>query len=117
MTPQDLPHHNCLMFASAGRSGTKAARWNNPSGAIFKSIRRNHAAGGVGRGWSGKVRTVSRQGCHQRQLVPLLEKYNPDDLEMIHAIYLGGGNVPCRMRAFIDHMAETIARSPLFKSI
>ena len=28
--------------------------------------------------------------------MPLLEKYNPGDLEMIHAIYLGGGDVPTR---------------------
>ena len=51
------------------------------------------------------------------QLVPLLEKYNPGDLKMICAIYLGGGNVPGRVRAFIDHMVATIARSPLFKSL
>jgi DNA-binding transcriptional LysR family regulator len=49
------------------------------------------------------------------QLVPLLEKYNPGDLEMIHAIYLGGGHLPGRVRAFIDHIAETLSRSPLFK--
>jgi len=51
------------------------------------------------------------------QMVPLLEKYNPGDLEMMHAIYLGGGNVPGRVRAFSDHLVETIARSPLFKSV
>jgi DNA-binding transcriptional LysR family regulator len=49
------------------------------------------------------------------QLVPLLEKYNPGDLEMIHAIYLGGGHLPGRVRAFIDHIAKTLSRSPLFK--
>jgi len=36
------------------------------------------------------------------------------DLETIHAIYLGG-HVPGRVRAFIDHIAETLARSPLFR--
>jgi DNA-binding transcriptional LysR family regulator len=48
------------------------------------------------------------------QLVPLLEKYNPGDLEMIHAVYLGGGHVPARVRAFLDHITQTLARSPLF---
>ena len=48
------------------------------------------------------------------QLVPLLERFNPGDLEMIHAIYLGGGHVPGRVRAFIDHIAQTVAQSPLF---
>lgn len=46
-------------------------------------------------------------------LVPLLEAYGPGDLERIHAVYVGGGHVPRRVRAFIDLMAEALARSPL----
>jgi hypothetical protein len=47
-------------------------------------------------------------------LVALLETYNPGDLELIHAIHIGGGHVPRRVRAFIDYMAEALAGSPLF---
>ncbi|WP_437319612.1 LysR family transcriptional regulator [Sorangium sp. So ce385] len=47
-------------------------------------------------------------------LVPLLEPYNPGDLELISAVYVGGGQVPRRVRAFIDHMLEVLARSPGF---
>lgn len=49
-------------------------------------------------------------------LVPLLEECNPGDLEMIHAIHVGGGPLPPRVRAFIEHMIETLAGSPLLKA-
>jgi DNA-binding transcriptional LysR family regulator len=48
-------------------------------------------------------------------LVPLLEEFNPGDMEMIHAVYLGGGNLPARVRLFIEHMVETLDRSNLFR--
>jgi DNA-binding transcriptional LysR family regulator len=67
------------------------------------------AGGGVAR--LGLFHVTDAINAGQR--VPLLEKYNPGDLEMIHAIYLGGGNVPSRTRAFI----ETIVGSSLFRSI
>jgi DNA-binding transcriptional LysR family regulator len=47
------------------------------------------------------------------RLVPLLEDWNPGDLELVHAIYVGGGPVPHRVRAFIEHMIETLAGSSL----
>jgi DNA-binding transcriptional LysR family regulator len=50
------------------------------------------------------------------RLVPLLEEFNPGDLEMIHAIYVGGGPVPPRVRAFIEHMIETLKGAPLWNS-
>jgi DNA-binding transcriptional LysR family regulator len=47
-------------------------------------------------------------------LVLLLEKYNPGDLETISAVYVGGGQVPRRVRAFIDYMVKIVGASPLF---
>lgn len=49
-------------------------------------------------------------------LVPLLEEYNPGDLELIHAVHVGGGPLPPRVRAFIEHMVETLAGSPLLNA-
>jgi DNA-binding transcriptional LysR family regulator len=49
------------------------------------------------------------------RLVPLLEKFNPGDLELIHAVHLGGGPVPHRIRAFIDFMAERLAKIGVLK--
>jgi DNA-binding transcriptional LysR family regulator len=49
------------------------------------------------------------------RLVPLLEKFNPGDLELIHAVHVGGGPVPNRIRAFIDFMAERLAKISVLK--
>jgi DNA-binding transcriptional LysR family regulator len=47
-------------------------------------------------------------------LVPQLERFNPGDLEMINAVYVGGGQIPRRVRAFIDYMVETVSSSSAF---
>jgi DNA-binding transcriptional LysR family regulator len=46
-------------------------------------------------------------------LVPILETYNPGDLELISAVYVGGGQLPQRVRSFIDYLAEYIEKSPI----
>lgn len=46
-------------------------------------------------------------------LVPVLEKFNPGDVEIVSAVYVGGDHVSIRVRAFIDYMAEYLAASPL----
>jgi DNA-binding transcriptional LysR family regulator len=43
------------------------------------------------------------------RLIPVLESYNPGDVEEIHAVYVGhGGQLPARVRAFIDFLVETV---------
>ena len=43
------------------------------------------------------------------RLVPLLEEFNPGDLEPTHAVYVGQGkHLPARVRAFLDFLAETV---------
>ena len=49
-------------------------------------------------------------------LVELLEEHNPGDLEYVSAVYVGGGRVPARVRAFIDHMAEHLAAAGFGRS-
>jgi len=49
------------------------------------------------------------------KLTPLLEQFNPGDTEMVHAIYVGGGRVPNRVRAFIDHLAKSLDASEINK--
>jgi DNA-binding transcriptional LysR family regulator len=46
-------------------------------------------------------------------LVPILEAYNPGDPELIHAVHIGGGQVPHRVRVFIDYMVEVLGRVAL----
>ena len=50
------------------------------------------------------------------RLVPLLEAYNPDDREPIHAVFVGGPAMPARVRVFVDFLIEHLSgglRTPL----
>jgi DNA-binding transcriptional LysR family regulator len=120
-TPGELQHHNCLTFNfRRSRIGwpfrVKSRDLEQPVAGNLQvnngeTMRQAALAGmGVARLGIFHVADAIKAG----QLVPLLEKYNPGDLEMIHAVYLGGGQVPGRVRAFVDHIAETVAGSPLF---
>lgn len=43
------------------------------------------------------------------RLVPLLEDFNPGDLEPTHAVYVGQGkHLPARVRAFLDFLTESV---------
>ncbi|HEV7257497.1 MAG TPA: LysR family transcriptional regulator [Bosea sp. (in: a-proteobacteria)] len=43
------------------------------------------------------------------RLVPVLQDFNPGDVEEVHAVYVGhGGKLPARVRAFIDFLVETV---------
>jgi DNA-binding transcriptional LysR family regulator len=75
----------------------------------------------VGDGESARLLALSGQGLarlslfHIRpdiaagRLVPVLEAFNPGDVEEINAVYVGhGGKLPARVRAFIDFLVETV---------
>jgi hypothetical protein len=39
----------------------------------------------------------------------VLDDFNPGDIEPIHAVFVGhGGQLPARVRAFLDYMAENV---------
>jgi DNA-binding transcriptional LysR family regulator len=43
------------------------------------------------------------------RLVPVLETYNPHDIETMHAVLVGqGGHLPARVRAFLDYLTEHV---------
>jgi DNA-binding transcriptional LysR family regulator len=43
------------------------------------------------------------------RLVPVLEKYNPHDIETMHAVFVGqGGHLPARVRAFLDYLSQHV---------
>ena len=43
------------------------------------------------------------------RLLALLEAYNPDDSEDVHAVLVGqGGHAPLRVRVFLDFLAEHV---------
>jgi hypothetical protein len=38
--------------------------------------------------------------------VPLLEEFNPGEVEEIHAVFVGGSHMPVRVRCFVDYLVE-----------
>lgn len=53
-----------------------------------------------------------REDIAAGRLIPVLEAYNPGDLEEVHAVYVGqGGYLPLRVRAFLDFLAERVDMS------
>ena len=43
------------------------------------------------------------------RLLPVLEGLNPGDIEPIHAVFVGhGGQLPARVRAFLDYLVERV---------
>jgi DNA-binding transcriptional LysR family regulator len=45
------------------------------------------------------------------RLVPLLEPFNPGDKEIFHAVFVGGANMPARVRVFVDYLTECMGGS------
>jgi DNA-binding transcriptional LysR family regulator len=120
-TPADLLNHNCLSFnfrrsragwpfRQKGREIEQLVSGNLQvnNGESMKQI----VLEGVGIARLGlwHVADAIKAGS----VIPILEKFNPGDFEMIHVVYLGGGKVPERIRSFIDHMVETLQKSAAF---
>ena len=113
VTPQDLLQHNCLRFnfrraapdwpfRMDGRefSLKVAGTIEGNSGEALAQLAKLGA--GIAR-----VGTFSvAQDLERGDLVPLLEAYNPGDVEPIHAVFVGGTAMPARVRAFVDFVVE-----------
>jgi DNA-binding transcriptional LysR family regulator len=115
-TPADLAKHNLIGFNFArsvegwpfrvdGALISIAAVGNTQVG--DGEIARQLAVSGVGLARLGRFHTQAEVAAGR--LVTVLEDFNPGDIEVIHAVYLGqGGFVPARMRAFIDFLARNV---------
>ena len=119
--PTDLEQHDCLTFNfRRSRIGwpfrengrdldigvASSMQFNNG-----ETMRQMVLAGmGIARLGGWHVKDEIERG----DLVPILEQFNPGDLEDIHAVYVGGGQVSRRVRAFIEFMAETVSTSSYF---
>jgi DNA-binding transcriptional LysR family regulator len=120
--PEDLHAHNCLNFNFRRAEPVWPFRRDGQDVALSVrgTIEANNgetlgelAAAGVGIARVGAF-SVADDIAHGR-LVALLEAYNPGDVELIHAVFVGGANVPARVRVFVDFVAERLAavrRSP-----
>jgi DNA-binding transcriptional LysR family regulator len=114
--PEDLHRHNCLNFNFRrvepvwpfrvdGRDIALTVRGNIEAnnGETLGQL----AAAGVGIARVGAFSVVDDLAAGR--LVPILEDHNPGDVELIHAVFVGGGNTPARVRAFVDFLAARLA--------
>lgn len=122
-TPADLGYHDCLTFNFRRARPSWPFRQNGRdieqpvTGSLVVNngeTMKQMALAGAGIARLGLFHIAAEIAAGS--LVPLLEDCNPGDLEMIHAIHVGGGPLPPRVRAFIEHMIETLAGSPLLKA-
>ena len=113
--PEDLYGHNCLNFNFRrseplwpfARGGREFAL------AMKGSIEANNgetlgqlAAQGVGIARVGAFSVANE--IAGGALVPVLEDYNPGDVEQINAVFVGGPNLPARVRVFVDFLVERL---------
>ncbi|MBS7811139.1 LysR family transcriptional regulator [Roseococcus pinisoli] len=115
--PAELAAHNCLGFNfRRGRNGWLFREEDRAielpvSGNLLANngeTVRQMALAGTGIARLGRFHVAA--DIDAGALVPVLEAFNPGDLEMVHAVHVGGGQVPRRVRAFIDHVAENLPR-------
>jgi DNA-binding transcriptional LysR family regulator len=115
--PEDLLDHNCLRFnfrrarpdwpfVRDGQAFALKISGNIEcnSGEALALLAREGA--GIARIGEFSVADDLRSGA----LVPLLEAWNPGDLEPIHAVFVGGATMPARVRVFVDFLVERLGR-------
>jgi len=116
--PQDLARHNCFSF-NFNRNLNEWPFRNPDTDEVYRlpvsgnasvnsgmAMRRLCLSGfGLGRVGEFHVRPDIDAGL----LVPVLEDYNPQDLEVIHAVYAGHEHLAARVRAFIDFVADKVS--------
>lgn len=113
--PEDLLHHNCIGFNF--RRASPAWPFKR-DGEIFTlepggNIEANNGdtvvqlvLEGIGIGRVGTFNVAHHVA--DGTLIELLAAYNPGDREPITALFVGGSNVPARVRVFVDYLAEKL---------
>ncbi len=114
--PEDLLAHNCLSFnfrrAEPGWPFRRDGR--DYALAVTGSIEANNgeslaqlARAGIGVARVGRFAVVD--DLASGALVPLLEPFNPQDREPLHALFVGGTAMAARVRVFVDFLVERLA--------
>jgi len=110
--PNDLRAHNCLSFnfrrTEPGWPFREHGR--DRALAVTGTIEANNgeslaqlARAGVGIARVGRF--AVEEDLASGHLVALLEDYNPQDREPLHALFVGGSAMPARVRVFVDFLA------------
>lgn len=118
-TPDDLHNHNCLNFGFRRAEPVWPFRRDGVDYAlkVRGAIEANSgetlaqlALDGVGIARIGNFSLGD--AIAEGRLVPLLESFNPGDKEVFHAVFVGGSNMPARVRAFVDYLVECMGDTP-----
>ena len=113
--PEDLHRFNCLNFNFRRVEPIWPFRRDGRDFAlsVAGNIEANNgetlgqlAAAGVGIARIGRFSVASE--IADGRLVPLLEAFNPGDVEQIHAVFVGGVSTPARVRVFVDFLAARL---------
>lgn len=115
--PDDLSRHNCINFNF--RRSVEGWPFRDPatgkreilpvSGSLKASsgsIIRQFCLAGLGIGRVGRFHV--EPDIETGRLVPVLEDFNPEDIEIIHAVYAGHEHLAVRIRAYIDFLAARL---------
>lgn len=109
--PEDLHDHNCLNFNFRRSEPTWPFRDGDRDFnlSVKGNIEANTgetlgqlASAGVGIARVGAFSVAEE--IESGALVPILEDFNPGDVEVIHAVFAGGEKMPARVRVFIDFL-------------
>jgi len=115
LVPEDLHRHHCLNFSFRRAEPVWPFRRDGQDFALSVegNIEANNgdtlgqlAASGAGIARVGAF-SVAEEIALGR-LVPILEEYNPGDVELIHAVFVGGASTPARVRVFVDFLADRL---------
>lgn len=114
-TPDDLARHNCFSFnfrrtlnewpfRNPGSSDVYRFPVSGNTAVNSGMIMRRLCLSGSGLGRVGQFHV--QPDIDAGRLIPVLEEYNPEDIEQIHAVFAGHEHLAARVRAFIDFLAE-----------
>lgn len=113
--PEDLHDHNCLNFSFRRAEPVWPFKRGDQhfSLNVKGNIEANNgetlgqlAAHEVGIARVGRFSVANE--IAEGLLLPILEEYNPGDIEHIHAVFVGGASTPARVRVFVDFLSERL---------
>lgn len=116
-TPADLEQHNMLGFCFTKQIEGWPFRDSKGGVVAITPIGNSLVSDGeamqrlvvAGMGLARLTRFHVKADIDAGRLVPVLEDFNPGDLEAIHAVFVGhGGQLPARVRAFLDYLVEHV---------
>jgi DNA-binding transcriptional LysR family regulator len=116
-TPADLLNHNCINFNF--RRSREGWAFRDPKTGLVELLpvsgNLKGSSGSIIRQWCMDGLGIGRVGrfhvepdIEAGKLLPVLEDYNPEDIEEIHAVYAGHDHLAVRIRAFIDFLAARL---------